>query len=59
MDCEEISIETGEWDGQGWTVRRLATAVRVHIRTCTADLTSLLAFLRFVWNQNVGWGGAK
>ena len=40
-------------------MRRLATAVRVHTRTCTADLTFLLPFLRFVWNQNVGWGGVK
>ena len=24
MDWEETSIETGEWDGQVWTVRRLA-----------------------------------
>ena len=24
MDWEATSIETGEWDGQVWTVRRLA-----------------------------------
>ena len=24
MDCDDTSNETGEWDGQGWTVRRLA-----------------------------------
>ena len=51
MDCEEASIETGEWDGQGWTVKRLATAVRVHTRTCTADLT-------FYWHF-FGWSGIR